>query len=135
MSALEVKRQVALKNILFATDFDVSATRALPFAVALADRYGAKLYAAHVIPQEAYALAHPESVERILKEAQDYTTYALHQIIDPLTRRGQRCEALLGNGDVAEVLTEFVQSHAVDLVVVILVRSRIEWCLSLDVRC
>jgi nucleotide-binding universal stress UspA family protein len=50
MKALEVKCQIALKNILFATDFDVSANRALPFAVALADRYGAKLYAAHVIP-------------------------------------------------------------------------------------
>ena len=40
MKALEVKRRIALKNILFATDFDASANRALPFAVALADRYG-----------------------------------------------------------------------------------------------
>jgi len=74
MKALEVKRQIALKNILFATDLDVSANRALPFAVSLRDRYGAKLYAAHVIPQEAYAFARPESVGRILKEAQDYVT-------------------------------------------------------------
>jgi nucleotide-binding universal stress UspA family protein len=118
MKTLETQRQIALKNILFATDLDVSASQALPFAVALADRYGAKLYVAHVIPQAAYSFAHPDSVERILKEAQDYATYALNQIVDPLARRGQRCEALLGNGDVAEVLTEFVQSHAADLVVV-----------------
>jgi len=118
MKALEVKQQIALKNILFATDFDVSAKRALPFAVALADRYGAKLYAGHVIPPEAYALARPESVERILKEAQDYASYALNQLIDPLRHRGQRCEALLGHGNVAEVLTEFVHSRAADLVVV-----------------
>ena len=38
MKALEVKQQIALKNILFATDFEASASRALPFAVALADR-------------------------------------------------------------------------------------------------
>jgi nucleotide-binding universal stress UspA family protein len=118
MKALEEKQQIALKNILFATDLDVSANRALPFAVALADRYGAKLYAVHVIPQEAYAFAHPESVERILKEARDYATYALNRLIDPLKHRGQRCEALLGNGDIAEVLREFVQNHAADLVVV-----------------
>jgi len=118
MKTLEIQREIALKNILFATDLDVSASRALPFAVALADRYGAKLYVAHVIPQAAYAFAHSESVERILREERDYATYALSQIIDPLTRRGQCCAALLGNGDVAEVLTEFVQSHAADLVVV-----------------
>ena len=84
MKALEVKQQIALKNILFATDLDVSASRALPFAVALADRYGAKLYAAHVIPLEAYALASPESIERVLKEAEDFAGYALNQIIDSL---------------------------------------------------
>ena len=118
MKALEVKQQIALKNILFATDFDVSANRALPFAVALADRHGAKLYAAHVIPQEAYAFARPQSIEPILKEARDYASYALNQLVDPLRHRGQRCEALLGDGDVAKVLTAFAQSHAVDLVVV-----------------
>jgi nucleotide-binding universal stress UspA family protein len=118
MKILEAKQQIALKNILFATDLDVSANRALPFAVALADRYGAKLYAAHVVPQQAYAFAHPESVRRILNEAQDYAAYALGQLIGPIKRRGRRCEALVGNGDVAEVLIEFVQGHSADLVVV-----------------
>ena len=118
MKTLEAKQQIALKNILFATDLDVSLIRALPFAVALARRYGAKLYVAYVVPQAVYSFAHPESGERILKEAQEYPNYALHQIIDPLTRRGQRCEALLGNGDVAEVLLQFVQNQAADLVVV-----------------
>ena len=46
MKAPEMKQQIALKNILFATDFEASAGRALPFAIALADRYGAKFYAA-----------------------------------------------------------------------------------------
>lgn len=117
MKALELKPQIALKNILFATDLDVSASRALPFALALANHCRAKLYAAHVIPQEAYAFAHPESVNLILEEERDYATYALKQIIEPSTRRGQRCEALVGNGDVAEVLKEIVRSHAIDLVV------------------
>jgi len=118
MKALEVKQHIAFKNILFATDLDISARRALPFAVALAGHCGAKLYAAHVIPLEAYALPHPEAIERILNEAQDYASYALNQIIDPLRRRGQPCETLLGHGDVADVLTEFVHNHAADLVVV-----------------
>jgi nucleotide-binding universal stress UspA family protein len=118
MKALEVKPQIALKNILFATDFEVSASRALPFAVALANRYGAKLYAAHVIPLEAYALASPELIDRVLKEAGDFAGYSLNQIIGSLRCRGLRCEVLLGEGNVADVLEEWVQTYSADLVVV-----------------
>ena len=118
MKALEVKQQVALKNILFATDFEVSASRALPFAVTLASRYGAKLYAAHVIPLEVYALASPELIDRVLKEAGDFAEYTLSQIIGSLRRRGLRCDALLGEGNVADVLEEWVQTYSADLVVV-----------------
>jgi nucleotide-binding universal stress UspA family protein len=118
MKTLEVKQQIALKNILFATDFEVSASRALPFAVALADRYRVKFYAAHVIPPGAYALARPESIELTLEELQAHASRALNQIIDPLRQHGQRCEALLGSGDVVAVLMEFVRSHGADLVVV-----------------
>src|SRR5450631_4236876 len=118
MKALEVKQQIALKNILFATDFEASASRALPFAVALADRYGAKFYAAHVIPLEAYALASSESIDRILKEAGDFAGYTLDRIIGSLRCRGLRCGALLGEGDVAQVLEGWVQTYSADLVVV-----------------
>ena len=118
MKALEVKQQIALRNILFATDFEASASRALPFAVALADRYGARFYAAHVIPPGAYALARPESIELTLEELQAHASRALNQIIDPLRQHGQCCGTLLGCGDVPDVLMEFVRNYGVDLVVV-----------------
>src|SRR5450759_550595 len=118
MKALEVKQQIALRNILFATDFEASASRALPLAVALADRYGARFYAAHVIPPGAYALAPPESIELTLEELQAHASRALNQIIDPLRQHGQSCGTLLGCGDVPNVLVEFVRNHGVDLVVV-----------------
>src|SRR5579872_4049932 len=118
MKVLETKPKIALKNILFATDFEVVANRALPFAVALATRYGAKLYAAHVIPQEAYAFAHPDSAERTLREAEDYAGYKLDQIVSPLKNRGRPCEALLGNGSAAEVITGFAHRYTADLIVV-----------------
>ncbi|HYM74358.1 MAG TPA: universal stress protein [Candidatus Dormibacteraeota bacterium] len=118
MRVLELKPQITLKNILFATDFEVSASRALPFAVALANRYEAKLYAAHVIPPEVYALASPESIDRALKEAGDFAGYTLNQITASLRCHGLRCEALLGDGNVADVIEEWVQTYSADLVVV-----------------
>lgn len=117
MEALQAT-QIAIKNILFATDFDVSASRALPFAVALAKRHGAKLYAVHVIPPEAYALASPESFKRALAEAEDFAGYSLNQLLGPLRSHGVSCEALLGDGNVTEVIKELVQKRAVDLLVV-----------------
>ncbi len=118
MKALELKPQITLKNVLFATDFEVSASRALPFAVALANRYEAKFYAAHVIPLEAYALASPELIDRVLKEAGDSAGYTLNQIRGSLRCRGLRCDVLLGDGNVADVLEEWVQTYSADLVVV-----------------
>jgi nucleotide-binding universal stress UspA family protein len=118
MKTLELKPQITLKNVLFATDFEVSASRALPFAVALANQYEAKLYAAHVIPLEAYALASPQSIDRVLKEAGDFAGYTLNQIIGSLRCRGLRCDVLLGEGNVAEVLEEWVRTYCADLVVV-----------------
>ena len=118
MKVLELKPQITLKNVLFATDFEVSASRALPFAVALASRCEAKLYAAHVIPLEAYALASSGSIDRVLKEAQDFAGYTLNQVIGSLRGRGLRCDVLLAEGNVAEVLEEWVQTYSADLVVV-----------------
>ena len=118
MKLAETQAKITLKNILFATDFEVLASRALQFAVALAHRYNAKLYAAHVIPQTAYAYAHPESMDRILKEANDYAAYELDQIIGPLKHRGCSCEALLADGDPAEEITALAESHEADLIVV-----------------
>jgi nucleotide-binding universal stress UspA family protein len=118
MELTETRAQIVLKNILFAADFEALTNRALQFAVVLADRYGAKLYAAHVIPQVAYAYAHPESIEQILKEAYDYAGYELNQIVGPLKHRGCACEALLADGDPGEVITTLAESHEADLIVV-----------------
>lgn len=118
MKTLTSDRQIAVKNIMFATDFEVSAGRALPFAVALAKRFGAKLCAVHVIPREAYAFVSPESVDRVLAEAGDFAGYTLNQIVGPLRSRGLPCDTLLGEGDVAAVVEEFAQMRAADLLVV-----------------
>ena len=48
MKALEVKQQIALRNILFATDFSPAATSAAAYAAEIAKHYGAKLFAFHV---------------------------------------------------------------------------------------
>jgi len=61
MKTLETSKRVALKNILFATDFSPYSNAALPYALAIARQYGARLFGAHVVPSEDYLFTAPES--------------------------------------------------------------------------
>jgi len=49
MRTLEARTRIEVKNILFATDLSPAAAGALPYAAELAKRFGAKLYALHVM--------------------------------------------------------------------------------------
>ncbi len=118
MTALETEVKITLKNILFATDFEAQSGRALRFALALSGRYDAKLYVVHVVPRVAYAYVHPESMERVLKEAYAYAKYEVDQIIMPLEHQGRSCEPLLADGNPGEVITALAREHAADLIVV-----------------
>ena len=118
MQALQLKPQIKVKNILFATDFEAPAIRALPFAVAMARHYGAKLHLSHVVPYEAYALASPDLANRILKDAEDFAGYTLNQVVIPLQHQGLDCDALFGDGNVTDVIKAFVANCSADLVVV-----------------
>jgi len=55
-------RPLELNTILFATDFLAASTAALPYVVAIARRYGAKVYLAHVVTPAAYPTLPSESM-------------------------------------------------------------------------
>jgi nucleotide-binding universal stress UspA family protein len=54
MTNREPRTEIALNNILFATDFSPASEAAFTYAVAIADRYLSKLKVAHVISIEAF---------------------------------------------------------------------------------
>jgi nucleotide-binding universal stress UspA family protein len=53
MPGLDIGTCLSLRSILFATDFSAHAERAFPFAFRFAQRYGAAIHVAHVIPPES----------------------------------------------------------------------------------
>lgn len=118
MKALATEPKIALKNILFATDFEPQTNRALPFAVAFTEHFAAKLWVAHVIREAAYRFSRPDSVDRIWAESHDSASYRLRQIVGSLRFHNRTCEALVGEGDPGEVIAEFAQTRGVDLIVI-----------------
>ncbi len=107
---------VTLKNILFATDFSESSSVALPHVVAVARRYGSKVYLAHVIVSECYPLMSPE----VSAARSEQATHRAQQQLVELSRQleGIPNESLLTRGDVTDTLTGMIKERKVDLVVV-----------------
>ncbi|MGA9964433.1 MAG: universal stress protein [Terriglobales bacterium] len=52
METVELKQSVTFKNILLATDFSEVSRKAVPYAAAIASRYGSKIHLAHVLPAQ-----------------------------------------------------------------------------------
>src|SRR5258708_30524526 len=61
MKAVQARTRIALKNILFATDFSKAADASAPFASQIARSFGAKVYGLHVNPIDGYTTAPPEA--------------------------------------------------------------------------
>ena len=61
MNLLEEKLEsvVAIKNILFATDFSEVSEAALPYVTALSLRYGSTVHVAHVVPEATFVRPSP----------------------------------------------------------------------------
>jgi nucleotide-binding universal stress UspA family protein len=55
--AVDTTSQIGLKNILFATDLSSAADNALPYAIEIAHRYSATLFAVHIFGPPVYPYA------------------------------------------------------------------------------
>jgi len=110
--------RISLKNILFPTDFSPASEAALPFAWVLARLYGATLQVAHVI----LPASHPQVLGPHLPAELDSVWDAARNRLDWFTHHCGHgdvpCRALLGNGDLADVIPQLIREHEVDMVVV-----------------
>jgi len=114
MPTVTAPTRIKLENILFATDFSPLAQTALPHAVDLAHRYGAKLYTVNVLPHMPFVEAprpDPEEVRLTAKER-------LATLTRCATTKGVAHEELVVQGEVPEVIAKLVRKYAIDLIVI-----------------
>ncbi|MGA9041424.1 MAG: universal stress protein [Terriglobales bacterium] len=114
MKTLEITQRIALRRILFATDFSPYSNAALPYALAIAHQYGAKLFATHVMSSDSYLFAPPESWSALVDQAEprlldvarleEHLRGVPHQVMNPV-------------GDISDVLFRLVRDHEIDLLV------------------
>lgn len=116
MKAVQAKTRISIKNVLFTTDFSSAADAALPFAMQIARRYGAKVYGVHVNRFDDYTMAAPNAwaamAEAREREAKEDALHLNEQL------EGIEHEVMIEEGNVWAVLGKLIEEKQIDLVVV-----------------
>jgi len=115
MNATATKTRVALKNILFATDFSPAAEAALPYALGLAEQYGAKVHGLHVRFPATYPIVGPEAMPQIIEAAEQQAKLEAQQMHELLAAVSHA--VTITEGDLWPTLNEMVKKEHVDLIV------------------
>ena len=116
MNAVATRARIALKNILFATDFSPAAEAALPYAIGLAKQYGAKVHGLHVRFPATYPIVGPEAMPQVLEAAEEVAKFEarqLHQMLATVPH-----EVTVAEGELWPILSELADKQRTDLIVV-----------------
>ena len=112
MPTITAPPRIAIRNILFATDLDVSAQPALFCAKNLARRYNAVLFTVNVSPHMPFVEAAEPDAEQIRLDAE--------QKLAALTKpfKDIKHKEMIERGEVPEVLSKLVEENDIDLIVI-----------------
>jgi nucleotide-binding universal stress UspA family protein len=117
MPASATSLRLTFKNVLFPTDFTEASEHALPFALAIAKAYGAKVYVTHAINPQPPLTVPLEPIPFDMDPLWNQARESLEQVLDQNSVRGVVREGVLEQGDLWRVLDEVIQRHGIDLVV------------------
>jgi nucleotide-binding universal stress UspA family protein len=108
--------RVHIKNILCATDFSDFSNRTIPYGVALAKEFNAKLYICHVIDFSSIAIygefqLNPVDQQNRIKQQ------AAEQLNELIGKQPVKWEPLISAGHIADELSRLVEEKEIDLVI------------------
>jgi len=110
--------RIALRNILFATDFSSVSDAALNHALGIARHFDSRMYVAHVIRPDAYQLVPPDAMGMALEQTRHYAEDQMARLLISGNLRGVPHQVLLAQGELWPAMAEMIERHDVDLVVV-----------------
>ena len=107
---------IALRNILFATDFSGASERALPFALEFANRYNATLFVVNAVPPMSVVVPVdpvPDQTELIRKSAER----SMERFMEFAPLKEMPHQSMVMTGEVWDVVRQVVADKRIDLVV------------------
>jgi len=110
-----------IKRILFATDFSAGSGSALPYAVDMAKRYGAKLYFAHVIydvtKTTGWYVPHA-SMDEVYNDLEKSAKAELEKSYIEEMSGFKNIEHVVLKGTPYEEISKFAKDNKIDLIVI-----------------
>lgn len=107
---------IALRNILFATDFSEASERALPFALEFVQRYNGTLFVVHAVPPMSVVVPIdpvPDQTELIRKSAER----SMERFMEFAPMKDLPHQSMVMDGEVWDVMRQIVADKRIDLVV------------------
>lgn len=117
METIELKQSIILKNILLATDFSEVSRKTVPYAAAIASRFGSKIYLVHVIPPEARMPIPIEPMPPELDRDRLNAEREMKAFLREDSLQGIPLEVRLEHGPVWDTLSDLIQRDEIDLLV------------------
>ena len=117
IQTLPISKRIALRHILFLTDFSEPSVAALPFATMIARSYGAKVTALHVLVPSIYTYMTPEMAANLLDAEADNAKAEMSRVEAGLM--GLPHETMIErNIGVWPVLSKRLEEGDIDLIVI-----------------
>src|SRR3974390_2211351 len=116
-STLEFGKKVSLTKILVTTDFSEVSDRALDYAIALARRYDARIYLAHVITPDPFQFAEPQLAQATYEKVRQAAEEGITDILISGKLRGVPHEVLMEEGNVWPTLERLILEHEMNILV------------------
>lgn len=117
MQAIQAPTRISISNILLTTDFSQASRAAVPYAVALARLYGAKVFIAHAVSPEVY-LSVP--LDRLPHEADPGWQEARRNVahfLDSNPLANVAHEEILERGELWDVISGIIAAKQIDLLI------------------
>jgi nucleotide-binding universal stress UspA family protein len=116
-AATKVHPAATLKNIMFATDFSEPSMKAFPYVAALAKKFGASVFACHVITPTSLVTAAPQAAPMLYEAEYNAAGKELNNIVASPQLQGLRTKAAVSSGILGDALLDEIKNNNVDLVV------------------
>ncbi len=114
---IPVMSALRLKNILYATDFPEASRAALPIVAAIARKYGAKIFAAHVWAPLPYSMVTSEELSMVDDKEESDARGVLEKFVRIQDLDGLPVTPIVTCGDTAKELGLIVRQNQIDLAI------------------
>jgi nucleotide-binding universal stress UspA family protein len=106
-----------LKNILFTTDFSGPSMKAFPYAAALGKKFGAAVFACHIITPTSLVAAAPQAACYLYEAEREAAEKDLAKIASSPELQGLKTKTLISSGILGDCLANEIETNNIDLVI------------------